>query len=221
MFALISRIITIMVFCFSSLIVYAKDIEVTRMLNDLKNKQSSTKLKQHAMAMGKQRALLCSQCHGKDGNSVQSYTPNLASQNPIYLLEQINKFADGSRKNYVMNALSKNLSDEDKVNLAIFYANMRVKQVKTDPQLAAKGQPLYASKCSVCHGEDGIGKANFARIAGQQVQYVEATLRRFRQNANMPLGQKAKRRSSIMEGVTKVLSDDDIKALAAYIGQMH
>ncbi len=221
MFASISRITIIMIFCFSSLSVYAKDKESAHMFIDLKNKQSSMKLKQQAIKMGKQRALLCSQCHGKDGNSTKPDIPNLASQNPVYLLEQIKRFADGRRKNYVMNALSKNLSAEDKINLAIFYANMRVKKIKTDTQLAAKGQPLYVSKCSVCHGERGIGKADFARIAGQQVQYVETTLRRFRQNANMKSERNVKRRSSVMEGVTKTLSDGEIKALTAYIGQMH
>ncbi len=122
----ISRIIIVMVFCFSSLPAYAKDIKSTQMLIDLKKKQSSPELKQRAIAMGKQRALLCSQCHGKDGNSVKMDIPNLASQNPVYLLEQIQKFADGRRKDFVMNALAKNFSPEDKVNLTIFYANMRV-----------------------------------------------------------------------------------------------
>ncbi len=93
--------------------------------------------------------------------------------------------------------------------------------VKTDTQLATQGQLLYASKCGMCHGEKGIGKANFARIAGQKTLYVENTLRRFRQNANMPVGKSTKRRSPIMEGMAKMLSDGEIKALAAYIGQMH
>lgn len=216
-----SRIIIVMVFCFSSLSAYAKDIKSTQMFSDLKKKQSSPELKQQAIVMGKERALLCSQCHGKDGNSVKMDIPNLASQNPVYLLEQIQKFADGRRKDFVMNALAKNFSPEDKVNLTIFYTNMQVIPVKTDAQLATQGQPLYAGKCGMCHGEKGIGKADFARIAGQKTLYVENTLRRFRQNANMPVGQSTKRRSPIMDGVAKRLSDGEIKALAAYIGQMH
>jgi len=210
-----------MVFCFSSLSAYAKNVEDQNMLTELNKKQSSPKLKQHAIAKGKERALLCSQCHGKDGNSVKPDIPNLASQNPTYLLEQIKKFADGRRKNYVMNALSKDFSSEDQINLAIFYASMEVKKLKTDVRLATIGQPLYASRCSLCHGEQGLGKANFARIAGQHPQYVELTLRRFRQNTKATLANKAKRRSFIMEGVVKTLSDEDIKTLAAYVGQMH
>lgn len=220
MLVLICRIIIVMVFYFSSLSTYAKNTESHDMFAALNKKQLSPKLKQQAIAIGKERALLCSQCHGNDGNSVKPDIPNLASQNPTYLLEQIKKFADGSRKNFVMNALSKDFSSEDKVNLAIFYASMGLRQIKTDARLAAQGQSLYASKCSQCHGKQGTGKADFARIAGQQPQYVEATLRRFRKNAKTTKVYNSKRRSFLMEGATKMLSDEEIKALAAYVGQM-
>ena len=112
MLVLLSRTIIITVFFFFSMITYAKDAELTRMFSDIVQKQSTQKLKQQAIRMGKERAILCNQCHGEDGNSKTPDVPNLASQNPKYLLEQIEKFATGSRKNYVMNALSKNFKQQ-------------------------------------------------------------------------------------------------------------
>lgn len=221
MLTLLNRTTFVILFFFFSMFAHAQDKEIVRMLADINEKQTTPELKQQAVKLGKERALLCNQCHGADGNSKKSDVPNLASQNSEYLLEQIEKFANGSRKNYVMNALSKNFSNEDKVNLALFYANMQVRPVATNIQLAQKGKPLYIRQCSSCHGERGIGKENFARLAGQQIHYVENTLRRFRGNANdKHSNDLSKRRSIVMESVSKNLLDDDINALAAYIAQL-
>jgi cytochrome c553 len=221
MLSLPNRTTFFILFLFFSLFAYAQDTEIARMLVDINEKQATPVLKQQAVKLGQERALLCNQCHGADGNSKKPDVPNLASQNSAYLLEQIEKFANGSRKNYVMNALSKNFSNEDKVNLALFYANMQVKPVTTNSQLAQKGKPLYLQKCSSCHGEGGAGKEKFARLAGQQIQYVENTLRRFRATANDKHSNGlSKRRSIIMESVSKSLLDNDINALAAYIAQL-
>lgn len=210
-----------MVFLFVSLSAHAKDVEVAKMLSNIAKKQSIPELKQEAIRLGKDRALLCNQCHGSDGNSKKPDVPNLASQNSEYLLGQIEKFANGTRKDYVMNALSKNFSNDDKVNLALFYANMQVKPITSNLQMALKGKPLYIQRCSSCHGERGVGKENFARLAGQQVMYVENTLRRFRSNASDKNNPDAsKRRSVIMESISKNLLDNEIKTLAAYIAQL-
>ena len=221
MLVLLSRTIIIMVFFFFSMITYAKDAGLTRMFSDIVKKQSTPELKQQAIRLGKDRTLLCNQCHGADGNSKKTDVPNLAAQNPVYLLEQIEKFANGSRKNYVMNALSKNFTSDDKVNLALFYASMPVKYVKTNVQFAIKGKSLYKNQCSSCHGDKALGKANFARLAGQQIHYIETTLRGFRGNLkNNSPSDLSKRRSVVMESISKTLSDEDIKFIAAYIAQL-
>ena len=177
------KILTIAILFIASFVLLAKDAKLSQIISDIEKKQSSPEIKQKAMIMGKERAVLCTQCHGADGNSTKPGVPNLASQNPVYLLNQIEKFADGRRKNFVMNALSKNFSRDDKQNLAIFYASMKVNAAETNIQLSEKGKPIYAKQCSVCHGESGIGQADFARLAGQRTDYVEITLKRFRDNS--------------------------------------
>ncbi len=62
---------------------------------------------QALLAEGKEHAFFCARCHGEDGNSVMALVPNLAGQNPYYLLEQIEKFADGRREDYIMSPLAR------------------------------------------------------------------------------------------------------------------
>ena len=219
MIILLKFIIIIVLVVFASFVAQAEDENITNMISSIKKKQSNPTLRKQAIRLGKDRALLCNQCHGEDGNSTKSGVPNLAAQNSVYLLNQIEKFSDGRRKNFVMNALSKNFSRDDKENLAIFYASMKVNPAKTNDTLAKKGQSLYLQQCSSCHGNQGAGKSNYARLAGQKTHYVEMTLRSFRDNQKNN-DKQANRKSNLMELITKDLSNDDIKALAAYVAQL-
>lgn len=209
----------IAVFFFASFAIQAEDTDIIQLKNSVRNKLANPDMRTLAISQGKERAVLCSQCHGVDGNSTKPGVPNLAAQNPLYLLNQIEKFSDGRRINYVMNALSKNFSLDDKENLAIYYASMIVKVTKSSNPQIKDGQVIYANKCSVCHGAKGIGQAEFARLAGQQIAYVETTLKTFRDNANNR-ATASKRNSALMESVTQNLSDKDIAALAAYVAQL-
>jgi cytochrome c553 len=171
-----------------------------------------------AIVAGRDRVVLCAQCHGEDGNSRTPDVPNLAGQNPTYLLEQIEKFNDGRRKNFVMQSLSRSFTLEDKVNISVYFASMRVKPVVADPVLAKEGQRIFQSVCKICHGEDGRGETGYARLAGQQTDYVVTTLKRFRENARQRSGAVDMKRHDVrMEQVTHNLSDRDIAGLAAYI----
>jgi cytochrome c553 len=171
-----------------------------------------------AIVAGRERIVLCSQCHGEDGSAKTAQTPNLAGQNPAYLLEQVEKFADGRRKNFVMQSLARSFTMEDKVNISVYFASLRPKPVPADPVLAREGLRIFQSSCKMCHGEDGRGEEGYARLAGQHPDYVITTLKRFRENAKqMVSADDMKRQNSRMEQVTQHLSDHDIEALAAHI----
>lgn len=173
---------------------------------------------QAAIRAGKERSILCGHCHGVDGNSVKKEIPNLASQNPAYIIEQIGKFADGRRKNFVMQTLASGFTFQDKVNLAVFFNSQKVKPVDADPALAVNGERIYKSVCFRCHGENGRGEEGYARLAGQQTDYVQMTLKRFRASANKEDDlEENKRRNASMEQVTARLSDEDIEGLSHYI----
>ncbi len=186
-------------------------------------------LKEKAIQDGKKRIALCGRCHGKDGNSKKPHVPNLAGQNPAYLLEQMEKFADKRRKFRVMNVLTKRFTPADKVNLSVFWGTLKVKPGEYNSALAPEGKPLYNDRCQKCHGKKGLGDgedsdddALFARIAGQKEVYVINTLKAFRDAANNNLAPTAKiyRRNDKMEKVAKNLSDTDIEKLAAYVASL-
>ncbi len=167
---------------------------------------------------GRERARLCSYCHGLDGNSIKDDVPNLAGQNPLYLWKQIDHFASGRRKNFVMQALAKDFSHEDKLNLAIYFSASKVPAQKADSSRAAKGAILYARNCAGCHGDSAYGNQEFARLAGQKKVYLVQTLKMFRMNANTPVAAiEAARRSKNMESIARSLSDEEILDLAAFL----
>jgi cytochrome c553 len=201
--------------------VLADELDVARMLEAIDKRLSDKNAKQEAIEAGRDRALLCKYCHGKDGNSLKPDVPNLAGQNPRYLLQQIENFASRKRDDFTMSPLAANFSPEDKVNLAIFYYSQPVRTQPLDEARAAKGEALFRNVCSNCHGAGGHGNQKLARLAGQRAIYVENVLKAFRTNANDPAAKAESNRTSIaMENVAKNLTNEQIKAVAAYVAQL-
>ena len=63
-----------------------------------------------------------------------SEAPNLAGQNENYLVEQLQAFRSGERKNEMMSIVSKTLSDGDIDNLAAYYSGIAILVGKTPAQ---------------------------------------------------------------------------------------
>lgn len=162
---------------------------------------------------GRERAIFCNTCHGPDGSAQRPNYPSLASQNPVYLLDQIEQFADGSREKLVMNVLAETFTTEEKATLAIYYAHMDLEPTDYDADLATRGAPVYQLRCAQCHGAGGLGEAGYARIAGQQPEYVAEVLREYRTG-------KSPRRLSVMYGISSALSESDIDAVAHYAASL-
>ena len=76
---------------------------------------------------GKAKALLCSACHGPDGNSTNPLWPKLAGQHEAYLVKQMKAFRSGERKDPLMSPMSAALRDADIDDLAAFYSSQKQK----------------------------------------------------------------------------------------------
>ena len=72
---------------------------------------------------GKTLAAACAKCHNADGNSTSPGIPNLAGQQPRYLVEAIREYLGKERKAAPMHALLPGLSNLDKENLALYFAS--------------------------------------------------------------------------------------------------
>lgn len=167
-----------------------------------------------AIKSGKKVASFCANCHGESGNSSRPDVPNLAGQNPAYLLEQVKKFADGRRRNDFMQGMIKAMNDEEKVNAVTYFSSQEVKPHPiANPALASRGKDLFYKICWRCHGEQGRGNEKIARIAGQQPEYLTLSLKRYRDGTG-------ERIDPFMAANTKNLTDADINALVAFVSGM-
>lgn len=166
---------------------------------------------ERASQAGRKAAFFCVNCHGEDGNSTYDNIPNLAGQNAVYLLNQIEKFADGRRQDEFMSGLIKVLKPDDRFNMAIYYAAQPVRPAASrDAAQTARGAQLYERTCRSCHGQQGYGDEKIARLAGQQPVYLKKALEDYRAGAKL-------RKDPVMGSVAKRLKDEDITALAAYL----
>ena len=171
--------------------------------------------RERAFEAGRERALFCSYCHGETGNSKRPHIPNLAGQNPLYLFNAFEKFANGERIDFVMSKLATNLTPEDRVNLAVYFSQQPVNKVvpAVDEDLRSRGAALFRNSCISCHGQQALGMENTPRLAGQPEEYLRKALTRFREN-------DPSRAGSVMMSVASLLSEDDIKAVSAYLSRL-
>jgi len=181
----------------------------------LKEVRANPKTTEELLKVGKGVASFCANCHGQGGNSLNPEIPNLAGQNPVYLLEQLRKFASGQRRNEFMEGMIKALTSDEKVGMVLFYSSQPSipHPPEVPPGLMIRGKEIYTQVCWHCHGQDGHGGENFARIAGQQSPYMMATLKRYRSGTGTRI-------DPLMMTSTRNLTDDDIAAVAAFISGM-
>jgi|APFre7841882724_1041349.scaffolds.fasta_scaffold57720_2 cytochrome c553 len=168
-----------------------------------------------AMKDGEKAASVCRHCHGAGGNSVLPEVPNLASQNSAYLLEQMNKFVSGQRKSSAfMEGLIKALTPDERIQIALFLSQQPVtRKPAGSTEQSAAGKQLFDKLCTGCHGKNGAGTQKIPRLAGQQVQYVEDSLKRYRSGTGERIDPR-------MAAYTRNLKDADIQNLAAHLSTM-
>ncbi|MDD5297472.1 MAG: cytochrome c [Rhodocyclaceae bacterium] len=85
------------------------------------------------------------------------------------------------------------------------------------PALAGDGAKLYQDKtCWSCHGKDGKKTLmpDYPKIAGQNQAYIE------KQMLDIKNGVRANGNSAAMKGIMVIVSDAEIKDLAAFVSKM-
>ena len=188
--------------------------ELSALHTSLNNKLADPVLLKEAIASGEDRASVCKFCHGADGNSKRDYIPNLAEQNPKYLLKQFELFASKQRKNKIMSELAKNLSGDDRVNISLFYSSQKLKTDSgTGSKISTNGKKTFQARCSVCHGENGHGKEELPRIASQPEEYLIRTLNSYRNKPDF-------RPNSPMQAIVTSLNKSDQSTVVSFVSSM-
>ncbi|HEX7043727.1 MAG TPA: c-type cytochrome [Burkholderiales bacterium] len=174
---------------------------------------------------GKAKAAPCASCHGADGNGGADPTwPKLAGQVPEYLVEQLQAFKSGARKDPLMSGMAAPLAEQDMHDLAAYYATLPIQPgAASNEELALAGQRIYRGgivetgvpACMSCHGPSGHGiPPRFPRVNSQKAAYAEKQL----------LAYKAGRRQDndgIMTRIAARMSDEQIRAVSEYLAGLH
>jgi cytochrome c553 len=159
------------------------------------------------VARGKVLAYTCHGCHGIENykNVYPTYSvPKVGGQNAAYLLAALKGYESGERPHPTMHAHAASLSEQDRADIAAFFAATPVRE---------KGQPVgtapaAAAPCVACHGQDGISLLpEQPHLAGQHRDYLEQALRDYK---------AGKRKNPIMAGMVAGLKDEDIPTLARF-----
>ena len=163
----------------------------------------------------------CAGCHGPHGISFVPRFPNLAGQSAGYLAAQLKAFRDHTREEpdaaAFMWGISASLNEHQINAVAEYYASQDPAAGRElDGSLEREGKRIYerglpaqkVAPCSACHGARGEGIADFPRLAGQRAPYVRAQLRAFQQKL---------RSADAMNAVAGGLTEEDVRALAAYV----
>ena len=169
---------------------------------------------------GKSKSMLCSACHGQDGNSINPEWPSLAGQHEKYFVNTLKAYKNESRKNAVMYPLVMTLSEQDMMDLAAYYQAQAPKKLSYDYDLAKKGEALYrggnssgVAACIACHGPRGKGNpgAGYPSIAGQHAAYTKNALIEY------TIGNRKPGINDLMQTLASRMTLEEMDSVAEYI----
>ena len=150
---------------------------------------------------GKALSATCGKCHGAKGISHDPVVPNLAGQEPVYLVKAIKAYRDHDRES---DEPMPERTDEQIENLAAYYSTQRpvaaVEEALTGEQLAAT--------CNRCHGRaEASGTMVVPALNGQSHDYLVKAMKEYRHED---------RENSMMHKMSARYSDEMIEAIATY-----
>jgi len=155
--------------------------------------------------VGRRLSEPCESCHGVDGNAGSPGMPTLAGQDAKYFIKAMTHYKDGTRKHQKMFEAVENISEQDMLDLASYYA-------AEIPRRRDVRMPLnsteWITRCERCHGLDGNSSdPRYPMLAGQDETYLRNMLKAY---ANGAL------ENTTMYAMAASLSDMDIDRIAAF-----
>lgn len=159
-----------------------------------------------------EKAAVCTACHGEDGKPIDKTTPIIWGQMEGYIYLQLRDFKSGARKHEQMNAIVAEMSKEDMKALASYFAAKPwpdLQQPSAPKDVAAKAIAANVSVgCTGCHLGEYQGDSTVPRLAGQQQDYLDKTMKDFRA--------RTRGNNPGMSDLMNAAVADDLTALAQY-----
>ena len=171
----------------------------------------------------------CRICHGADAaGTALAQAPQLAGQDPDYLIAQLKKFQTGVRGAHPldvdglrMRPMSRMLrSEEDIVNVANYVSQLPpVSQPVTLGGNAAMGLPFFGT-CAGCHGPDAKGMKATGAPALRYLQdwYALKQIQKFK--AGIRGADSRDTNGATMRGIAAGVNDEQVKDIFSYINTL-
>ena len=150
---------------------------------------------------GEAQTAVCGSCHGTNGVSPDPMVPNLAGQEPNYLVNAIKAYRDHERNHQDMIAYKSDAEIED---IAAYYA------VQAGASTVTNGTEVtdIVAKCDRCHGP-AVGERTMVvpHLYGQKQDYLLRVMRQYRDE---------RRGNSMMHAMSAGYSDAVLAEIAEY-----
>ena len=163
-----------------------------------------------------EKAAVCSACHGENGVPIDKSIPVLFGQNEGYIYIELRDMKKGARKNEQMAPILENMSRDDMLALAAYFAAKSWPNLQ-QPRASAEDAKHFdamatAGTCPACHQAGYVGAGTQPRLAGQSLEYLTKTLLDFRGGARA--------NNDWMKDLMKTFSEDDIRQMARVLAGM-
>ena len=174
---------------------------------------------------GESKAAMCIGCHGIPGyqNSFPEIhkVPMISGQSAKYIETALVQYRKGDRKHPTMRGVAGSLTDQDIADLAAFYSGhsngAKLPDAARAPSVEV-AELLNKGGCVACHGANFSKPLDpsYPKIAGQHADYLYFALKAYKVEGNPQVG----RANAIMGGVAKQYTNEQLKALAKYLGSL-
>ncbi|UTD30054.1 c-type cytochrome [Bradyrhizobium sp. WD16] len=166
----------------------------------------------------------CKTCHGLSGQGYRGYfpMPRLAGQPSEYFENQLRAFAGRHRTNTIMAGVARSLSPPMIAALAAHFRSLDPPPIGGGPRAqAGRGKTIFelgipeanVPACSACHGDDGRGRNEIPRLAGQLYEYTVAKLANWSK-------ERTDSNAAVMGPTSHNLTASQIAAVAAYVSDL-
>lgn len=167
----------------------------------------------------------CGECHDLDGVAPNGHFPSLAGQKPAYFRKQMDDFRAGTRTNDhgQMGVSSRELVGDKLERVIGYFAALPApppQPLRDVPdsaaarahRLVAEGSRVeHIPACARCHGAHPRHAYDAPCLEAQQAGYIVKQLQDFK------AGRRDNDPKQAMRSVARLLSDQDIELLAAYL----
>jgi cytochrome c553 len=175
---------------------------------------------------GEAKIAMCIGCHGIKGYQAsfpEVYrVPMISGQNAKYIASSLNAYKKGDRKHPTMRGIATSLTDQDIADISAYYAQHGVVQgaapTVAKPADAKVAELLKKGACVSCHGENFSKPVDpsYPKIAGQHKDFLFVALKSYKTENQATWG----RANGVMGGIAKQYTNNELKALSAYIASL-